>query len=473
MMSNLLFEKYISYKRFLRFSEFDQSTEQGIRDERYRRAMITSGAMLVNRGFSLISGLFTVYIAISGLGAERFGALNTLIMLLSVIGILNLGIPSAFVNRIAQASAEGSAKLDQCIATNLLILFFIAVASSTICFILFFFMPWSIMLNSDDKSLLAEAQWTSLAVIPVFFLQIIHSGLSSIFLGLQRGFFTNVVAVLVSILTFGTILLAMFFASNLAGFLWATQGVSALSSVILLIYLLRIFKFDWFSAYSTLIEEFKKTWTFGRSFLSINVLLVLSSNLDVFLASTLLNPAALSELVTVQRLFQVFLGFGSVMFLPLWASYADAFARRDFRFIRLTLIRSMYAALLFVSLAFPITIYFSADIFSIWTHGEIIPERRLVLLVGLSAASAIFIEAFNIYLNGCGILKPQIRANFIFAILAFALKFGLALGYGIEGIVIAGIISYNGAYLFCYFVLYRRHCLEPILFLTAKRSTSD
>lgn len=473
MMFRLVLEKYRSYQRFLRLSAFDQSTEQGIRDERYRRAFLTSAAMLINRGFSLIAGLFTVYIAISGLGAERFGALNTLIMLLSVIGILNLGIPSAFVNRIAQASAEDDAALPLCIATNLLILFIVAICASLFCFILFYFMPWQIMLKSGDQSLITEAKWTSLAVVPIFFLQIIHSGLSNIFLGLQRGFLTNAIAVLVSILTLGTVILAMHYASNLAGFLWATQGVSALSSLALLFYIVRIYTFDWARAWQAFSSEFRKTWAFGRSFLSINILIVLSSNLDVFLASTLLSPKALSELVTVQRLFQVFLGFGAVMFLPLWASYADAVARRDYHFVRLTLIRSMYASLIFVSFAFPITIYFYADIFSIWTNGKIIPDTRLVILVGFSAASTIFIEAFNIYLNGCGILRPQIKANILFAFLAFTLKSVFAFGYGIEGIVIAGIIAYNGAYLLCYLIFYRRICFEPLRLWNASRGNSD
>ncbi len=168
MMFNQALEKYRSYRRFLRVTAFDQSTEQGIRDERYRRALLTSAAMLVNRGCSLIAGLFTVYIAISGLGAERFGALNTLIMLLSVIGILNLGIPSAFVNRVAQASAEDDATLSQCIATNLIILFIVALCASLFCFMIFYFMPWQIMLKSGDQSLIMEAQWTSLTVVPIF-----------------------------------------------------------------------------------------------------------------------------------------------------------------------------------------------------------------------------------------------------------------------------------------------------------------
>lgn len=455
-MLEILKQKSLSYRRFIRLTEFDQSTPEGERDERYRRALLSSATMVLNRGLSLLCGLFTIYIAVGSLGPERFAAWNTIVMALSLIAILDCGIPASLVNRTAQAAAIDDTRLSHAIASNIIILFAVSVTACLICFVIFLVLPWARLLNTNSPHLIDEVYQSALISAPILFIQIFNTGLSNIVLGLQRGFLTNIIMAFVNLFILASTWLAMYFAPNPAGFMWATQGSSILAICALMIYLVRHYKLNFLSAWRGSLNDFYHIWALGKSYLSINIFVVISSNLDILLASSLLNSQALSELVTVQRLFQVFIGIGTVLVTPLWAAYADAFARSDHHFISTTLWRSLYLSSAVVMMTIPLAIVFSKEIFSVWTQGHIIPDIALVALVAFSATCMIYMNTLSVYLNGCGLLRPQVTANLIHAILAIGLKFLLALHFGIYGIVIGGILAFLGAYGISYLVLFRR-----------------
>jgi Na+-driven multidrug efflux pump len=178
--------------------------------------------------------------------------------------------------------------------------------------------------------------------------------------------------------------------------------------------------------------------------------------LDVFLASTLLDPHSVAELVIVQRLFLIYVGLTSILMTPLWASYADAMVNNDHVFIRKTLFRSLYLAGILILVSLLPSFMFSEKIFFYWSQGTFSPDKYLVFLVAVSAAITMINCAFNYYLNGCGIMRPQVVANIISGLLMIIAKIGFCFAFGLYGIVLAGILSMIVANSLTYGLIYRR-----------------
>lgn len=430
-----------TYLRILRITPFDETTEQGQRDERYRRAFLSSFTMIIGRAISLSSSVLTVYFIAPSLGAERFGVLNTVIAFFAIGTILDFGIPAALVNRIAYARLVDKLYLARVTSSAIIIIFAVGIFASLLCFFIALFIPWSVALNSQSLDLIAEARITTLLASPILCIQLVNAGLSNILMGLQRGFITNILMAVVNLSSVVSIILATHYLPHPLGYFWAMQGLALFVPVILIVYFGMNGYLDWPRQIHQINIELIEIWRISRPFFFMNIIIVISLNLDVLLASAFLNPESVSQLVMVQRFFQVFIGISSVMALPLWAAYADAFVKNDILFIRFTVIRSIFLSLFLIIICFPVTIYFSDQIFTLWTRGEVIPEFSLVCIVAASASIGILQTTFSYYLNGCGIMRPQLIANLIYAIISVILKFLLVQLYGIEGIVAGGFFA--------------------------------
>lgn len=445
-----------SYGRFLRMREFDQTTEQGQRDERYRRAILSSLTMFVSRIISVTAGLYTIYAAAPILGTERMAAWYAIISFISIIGSLDLGFPSAIINRVVHARIDGENSLLKSFSVALLTFGFIGFALSVLTALTALILPWRWLLNNAGPQLQSETGYITLLIAPTLFIQIMNTGLTNIFLGLQKAFVANLFTIISSLLSFGTIYLSVHYLPNAAGMIWATQGVTLVSATLMLVRLYQIYPFKWTVPFPVFRTELRAAWEIGRPIFLTSFILILTQNLDVVLASLLLDPKAISELITIQRLFSVFMGAATIMTTPLWAAYSDSLLKRDFYFIKATLLRSFYLNGAMIVMGFLPVIVFSNEIFSLWTSGIIVPDRTLVILSAISGAMGIYYVAFNFYMMGCQILRPQVFTIILFFLSNGVLKYLGAFYFGVHGLVAAALIAFVLTFGLSYGILFRR-----------------
>jgi O-antigen/teichoic acid export membrane protein len=436
--------------------EFDQSSEEGRTDERYRRALLSSLAMFLSRVTSVSAGLFTVYIAAPILGPERIAAWYAIITLTSIIISLDFGIPSAIVNRVVHAKIESEKALLELFAAGLIALCVIGIILSGIAAIAAVILPWSWLLNNSSVELRQETGYLALLVAPTLFLQIVNTGLNNVFLGLQNAFIANLIAMMSGLLSFATIYISVHYMPNAAGMIWAIQGATVFSTLFMLFRLRQTYPLKWYVPLSAFRSEVKAAWSIGKPIFLTSFILIVTQNLDVILASSLLDPQSISELITTQRLFSVFMGAATIITTPLWAAYSDAMIRRDYTFIKLTLYRSIYLNGAMIVIGFMPIILYSTEIFSAWTSGTIIPSKSLVVLSAISAAMGVFYVGFNFYMMGCQIMRPQFFTIMFLFVSNCLLKYLGAIYFHVNGLVIGSLIAFVVTFGVGYGILFRR-----------------
>lgn len=448
--------RVIFFCRFFRLEEFDQSTEAGRNHERYRRALLSSLTMLLSRVITVSAGLFTVYVAAPILGPERIAAWYAIVTFISIIISLDFGIPSAIVNRVVHAKIESEKALLELFTAGLIAISLIGVILSGVAAILAKILPWSWLLNNSNLELREETGYLALLVAPTLFLQIANTGLTNIFLGLQKAYIANLFAIMSGVLSFLTIYFSLHYMPNAAGMIWAMQGATIGSTLFMLLRLYQIYPLKLHVPLSVFRNELRAAWSIGKPIFLTSFILIVTQNLDVILASSLLDPQAISELITTQRLFTIFMGAATIITTPLWAAYSDAMVRRDYDFIRLTLYRSLYLNGVMIIVGFLPIILFSTEIFTAWTSGTIIPSKSLVVLSAISGAMGVLYIGFNFYMMGCQIMRPQFFTIVLLFVTNCVLKYLGAIYFGVDGLVIGSLFAFVITFGLSYGILFRR-----------------
>jgi Na+-driven multidrug efflux pump len=127
---------------------------------------------------------------------------------------------------------------------------------------------------------------------------------------------------------------------------------------------------------------------------------------------------------------------------PLWAGYADAAARKDSKYIRQTLKTSMVLSFSIALIGAVIVLAFHRWLIAQWTSNSV--EVPVFLAMGYAAWSVLDAtgNAFAMFLNGLGILRPQLIVVLLFCLVAIPLKIVLVSQIGVVGIILATLISY-------------------------------
>jgi O-antigen/teichoic acid export membrane protein len=162
---------------------------------------------------------------------------------------------------------------------------------------------------------------------------------------------------------------------------------------------------------------------------------------DSLIIASVLGATQVAVYNVTQRLFQFVTQPLLMMNSPLWASYADAGFRGDTNFIRKTLKKSLLISAGVTFLLGGSLVIGSKYIFSLWTNGAISAPSSFVLSFFVWTLCYTVGDAFAMFMNGCGIIKPQVLSAIFFTILVVPLKITL-IHAGLEYIIISTIISY-------------------------------
>jgi O-antigen/teichoic acid export membrane protein len=180
----------------------------------------------------------------------------------------------------------------------------------------------------------------------------------------------------------------------------------------------------------------------GLQFLVLELGYVVTVSTDKILIAQMFGPQAVAPYDVVFKLFSVVTVAHTLVTMPLWSSYGDAWHRGDHAWIHATLRaqRRLFAAIVpgIVLLAL------AARPLIGWWVGP-----ALAVPPGLVAGMALFIGVFtwnNVHstaLNGMGVTAPQLRLSLLAIVLNVPLSVAAVrwLGLGIEAIPLANAVS--------------------------------
>jgi O-antigen/teichoic acid export membrane protein len=444
--------------KFIRFRPFDVTTSEGRSNERYRMVIWSFFANVVSKTSALGVMLLGIHWTLPYLGAERFGVWMTVASLTTMLLVLDFGVGSALTNHVAHSAAkENPDKLKKTISGSLGVLFIVALVTSSILFLVTWLSPVQDLVKVNDQNLRPEIRQTLLVFAILFGVNIFSSGVQKLFLGMQRTFEGYVASSLCSLTSLFLLWWVARQGASVPQLLAVSLGVQSLSGYILCIVLIKRKLFSLSYLRLNIKGECRKLFKKSSVFFFLQIGVLLGWGADSIIISSTLGVAYVAVYSVTHRLFQLTIMSLHMINGPLWGAYADASARGDKTFIRATLRNSMRLTTV-ISIVTLLLLLLCADfLVKLLSSNNIYVPTTLLMAFVFWTFLECTVGAYNIFLNGVNIVKPQLVAVVIFVIISLLCKLLFIEKYGIIVVPLATGIAYIISITISYRLIYFKH----------------
>ncbi|MFZ4478909.1 MAG: lipopolysaccharide biosynthesis protein [Rhodoferax sp.] len=448
----------MNLRRYLRFHPFDTSTQAGRAAERYRLAAWTTLASVASKGSVMIVMVLSVSLTISYLGPQRFGVWMTVASFATMLSFLGLGVGNALTNHVACRASEGDpALLRRAISGGLGFLMMLGLVVGAGLFLLAAGLPWASLIKVEEAALLLEARDAAKVFAVLFGLNLLTTGIQSVFAGLQRAFESHLASALGTFVSLAALVLAAQAQSGIPTLLAVTMGLQLFAVLLLLILLAKRKLFSFRDIGLAVGQEASGLLRIGGLFFILQIGTMIGWGADAMIISSALGPVQVAVYSIVQRYFQFLTQPLAMVNMPLWSAYADAHAKGDLAFIRRTLRASMGLTLAVSLVGAVIFLACSHWLLSYWTGGSVEVPIQLTAAVALWAVFESCGVAFAMFLNGVQVVRQQVVVVAVFCAVVLPLKiFGIN-SAGLIAIPLSTALAYALTHVYFYgFVFYPR-----------------
>jgi O-antigen/teichoic acid export membrane protein len=167
-----------------------------------------------------------------------------------------------------------------------------------------------------------------------------------------------------------------------------------------------------------------------------------------FLIQRITNPVEVTNYNTAFRLFSVAFNVVSIIVLPYWSSFTDAYAQKDFAWMKKS-ITHLHKFFIYLLIAQLIILALSPAIYYLWiNHWMKGTSNSLDIPFVMSSVVCLYICSLcwlNIHIypiNGVGKVKLQVYSSIIEMILLIPIALGLGRMLGVLGVILTPIIIY-------------------------------
>ncbi len=399
-----------------------------------------TAARVLSSGLALI----TLPLAVRYLGAERYGVWATVTTTAVWMNLLDLGIANTLTNHISQAYALDDKRSAARYFTNALLLTGgIAGAAAIVCAFLLPRINWVRLFNVSSDVSAVEIDHTIAAACALMLLALPCNLVSKLLAGYQelhRNNYATCAGALASLggLALGIVLhvsMPMLFVMSVGCLTFATLG-----NLLLVVgwqkpWLRPRPSFIDFSAIRELLRS-------GSSFFLIQVAAVVVFSSDNLVVSHYLGAAEVTPYSVTWRLVGLAAVLQSLIFPALWPAYAEAYARRDFLWIRRTFAATMKGTVALNAFCVAILLLFGRSLIRLWAGPAAVPTTALLLAMGIWALINGFMSVESCLLAALNRTREQAVLSVIAAALNIALSLWLVRHIGSLGVIGGTILSY-------------------------------
>lgn len=183
----------------------------------------------------------------------------------------------------------------------------------------------------------------------------------------------------------------------------------------------------------------------GSKFFALSIVTAISLNADNLIITSRLGAAAVTEYAVAAKLASILALIVTTAFVPLWAANGEAFAKKDFHWIRKTSLRMSLIGGSGVAVIGSFLAISSDFIIFHWMGRKIDGLSEMMAVWTVFYALLAITSPFNMVLNSVGLVRVQIQAWSLFLAVTLIAKY-LALGM-LSDLWIVPLIS-TVAYLF-------------------------
>jgi len=396
-----------------------------------------------NKGISMLIGFLLIPLTLSFLGKDHFGLWLTITSLISWFFYLDIGLGNGLRNLYAISLAQGDDKKAKALVSTSY--FFMVIFSILLLSLFFFFnhyINWTAVLNfnlEDEKVISALIQ----IVFYSFLIRFIFQLINSILLAEQKTGLSSVILPISNLL----ILITLYYISSVN----TTKNHLIIIGLIYSIYpilILILFNLVLFGSTHQKIRPsvrfvkfryLKEIFGLGFKFFFLQISTLAIFSVSNIILIHMLDATAVTIYNSAIQLFSYIITFFMVFVSPYWSAFTEAYFKNDINWLRKT-IRALNLFWVITSISTLILLIFSRKIIHLWLGSDITPSIFLLVLTALFVILYTRMAIYNLFVNGIGEIKLQLKIAVIATILNIPLAVLLVRYIGMEGMILSIII---------------------------------
>jgi O-antigen/teichoic acid export membrane protein len=423
------------FLRLIRFRPFDEATPSGRANERHRRVALSAGAAALSKVLGLLATLLSIPLALSYLGAERFGIWSTLSSVVIALQFADLGIGNGLINAVSEAHGRGDrAAIRRYLSSGLMALAAIALGVLLAAPLLATQLPWADWLKLSEPLAKAEIATSVGVTLACIALGIPLGLVQRVQIGLQMGFVASLWQCVSNVVSLVAIWLAAHFQLGLPWLVLGLLGAPLLTALLNAIIFFRRESRDLRPSLRCVsIPEIKNLLSTGGEFLILQIAVSVVYHSDSIIIASVLGTSMVAAYAVPERLFSIVAVLLTTAMSPLWPAYREAISRGDVAWATKTLKRSLIIAF-GVSISASLLLVLSGNwLLQHWVGGAVTVGLPLLLALGLWKILEGVGMAVSLFLNGAGVIRFQVMTACAMLVVAIPLKPWLVSRWGIVG----------------------------------------
>ncbi len=394
-------------------------------ENRNKRIKHTAVVALAAKGINALSGLITVPITLSYLGAEQFGIWMALTGFVAFLSFTDLGIGIGLQNALTRCHGNDDEKTPSSIISTALFLTFLLCLA--LCAVSWFLIPQFdltriIKLTGEGNEL--TLLHTTQAFMIAFAISIPLGMIQRIYDAYQNGVISNGLLAVGRLFSLASVFISVKLGYSLAVmvFLYMTLPFVflALGGVYLFI-TNPVLRPSLFKVKARYINQMVRT---GGLALSAQVGAAIMSSGPLLLLSSQFGAIAVVPFAITQRLLSVVSLMTSAALMPLWPAYGEAYARRDKEWITTTHKKALLFTLAIILPLFIAMSFYGQALIEWWSNDvNAVPSWSLLMACNIWAFVMAISRANSMLLNGTNHFKGQAIYGLILPIAALLIGY--------------------------------------------------
>jgi O-antigen/teichoic acid export membrane protein len=413
-------------------------TEGSLRLERGKRLRWAVLSSLTVRPLAVLIPVLIVPVFIRYLGTDRYGLFETISGLAIWVGLANLGLGLGLRNRLMDCHVSG----DRMLACKYVsTLFFVMLGIGLMGFLTIagvtYAVPWRQVLNAENLAATDDLRLIIFMALAIPLVGVTLTYAPSIYSAYQETHRQNFWDGLSKIATLVACLLLPFTHFGILGAIIALSGIPLVVSLSNEFWL-------WFHAKPWLRPKWQ---LFDRSLLGgllhdglllfcLSSAAMIMFQADRVVIGILRSSIEVAEFSMVNRCMMLAYGGLTLVLMPLWPAYGEAFRRGDVAWCLQKLRLTTKIGAVFIAAAGIALLVFRTPIFELLSgQQELIPSKLLIVGMVVGCLCRVWADCHSILLNGANVLRPQIALLGINALVAIVLNIAATHYFGNIGTV--------------------------------------
>lgn len=416
---------------------FTKGHERSIRARKniVQSLLIKSGAVVIT--FALIP------LTIKYIGSTNYGIWLTLSSIITWAALFDLGLGNGLKNKLAEDIALNNLDRARSYVSST---YAILMAISSILLVVFYiinpYINWHAILNVPGNSL-PNLNYLVSVIFTFFCFQFIIQLINTVLTANQAPALPALLSVLSQVAT----LLAVFFLLNFteSSLVYLVYAFTAIPLVVMLVGSIWYYN----GTYSFLAPSFKsinlkyarQLISAGGAFFIIQIGTLVLYETDNIVITQLFSPKEVTTFNIAYKLFSVILMFFVMIITPFWSAFTEAYAKKDYNWISLTL-NKMNRLWMWLSIGTLFLLALSPLVYNIWLGDSVAVPFTLSLAMSCYTIALIWQAMYVQFLNGVNKIKLQLYLGIFCALVNIPLAVVLGKYWGLPGVTTANTIIF-------------------------------